>query len=50
MQAPIKQEAPLLLEIFGIMFGGIQPQELAQPPDSSALADTTNRQQQPAAR
>ena len=41
-QAPLKQEAPLLLEIFGIIFGGVQAQELAQAEDG-ALADATNQ-------
>ena len=41
MQAPIRQEVPLLLEMFGIISGHIQPQELAWAEVASWAAGQT---------
>lgn len=42
MQAPIRQEAPLLLEIFTMIFGCAEPHELVNANAVAALSDVTN--------
>ena len=46
LQGPIKQEAPLLLEIFTIIFRDIQPQELLQADSSAAACAQDERRRQ----
>lgn len=42
MQAPLKQEAPLLLEIFSMIFACADPSELVNADAAAALSDVTN--------